>query len=232
MQQPTHAKAWAYLNWPNRISLLRLLLVAPFIILLLHQQAQPTYRYFALGIFVIMGVSDGIDGFLARRMGCKTRLGAILDPLADKALIICSAVLLTLPGSCVPGAQLPDWVVVLIVGKDLWVVLGFLLLFLGTGHLRVHPTRAGKLSTAGQLVMVTAILLSPDLDRLGAGYGVPLGRWLAMGLWWLVGALAVIAIISYTRMGVTIVAESERAATQAKASPPGPERRDGEAGMK
>jgi cardiolipin synthase (CMP-forming) len=231
MQQPTHAKAWAYLNWPNRISLLRLLLIAPFIILLLHQQSVPSYRYFALGIFVIMGISDALDGYLARRLSCKSRLGAVLDPLADKALIICSAVLLTLPGSCVPNAQLPDWVVVLIVGKDLWVVLGFLLLFLATGHLRVHPTRAGKLSTAGQLVMVTAILLSPDLDRFGAGYGAPLGQWLAMGLWWLVGALSVAAIVSYTRMGVAVVAESERAAAVAK-PPPGAEQRNDQAGTK
>ena len=109
-------KPWMSLNWPNRISLLRLLLVPPFVVLLMHQRQWPTARYIALVIFSAMAFSDLADGLMARRFNAKTRLGAILDPLADKVLIICAAVLLSLPNSAVEGAKLADWVVVAIVG--------------------------------------------------------------------------------------------------------------------
>ena len=93
----TEIKPWAVLSWPNRISLMRLLLVAPFIVLLMNQQQWgPSARYGALAIFIVMAVSDAIDGMLARRLNQITRLGAILDPLADKVLVICSVVLLSL----------------------------------------------------------------------------------------------------------------------------------------
>jgi cardiolipin synthase len=203
---PSPSSNWA--GWPNRISLLRLMLVAPFVVLMQYHHVNPEYRYWALAIFAVMGLSDMLDGYLARRMGWKSRLGAILDPLADKTLIICSALLLTLPDSRVEGAQLPFWVVVLIVGKDLWVIGGFLLLFLLTGSTKVHPTIAGKLSTAGQIAMVTAILLSPDLNRLAAPE-VALGTWIAKVFWWGVGGLCVLAVFSYTRVGLAAVAEHE-----------------------
>jgi len=160
---------WAYLTWPNRITLGRLLLIAPFVVLMKHQQGQPVYRYLAVGIFVIMAFSDALDGYLANRLNRKTRLGAILDPLADKLLITCAAVLLCLPNSAVEGARLPDWGVVMVIGKDIWVVVGFLVLFLVTGKVRVVPSRTGKLSTAGQLILVGIILISPEETLEAAG---------------------------------------------------------------
>ena len=209
---------WEYLTWPNRISLLRLLLVPPFVVLMQHQQDQPVCRYVALGIFVVMALSDAADGFLARRLHVVSRLGAILDPLADKTLIICAAVLLSLPHSSVKGLPLPDWVVVMVVGKDLWVILGFAVLFVLTHKVVVLPTLAGKLATAGQLVMVLAILLSPELNRLG-GQGLPagifdggaprLGDRLAEAMWWTVAGLCALAVIAYTRLGVHLAAEAD-----------------------
>ena len=202
------------MNWPNRITLLRLLLVAPFVVLMQHQQAQPVCRYVAMGLLMVVAASDVADGFLARRLASKTRLGAILDPLADKALITCAAVLLALPHSSVRGARLPDWVVVTIVGKDLWVVIGFAVLFLLTGKVRVRPAWAGKLCTAAQLAMVLAVLISPELNRL-----VPqLGRYLATVLWWIVAALSLAATISYTRMGLAFLAEEEPPNSSARSS--------------
>ena len=194
------------LTWPNRITLVRLLLVAPFVMLMQRQQATAAYRYVAAGIFVAMALSDLLDGLLARRLKCVTRLGAILDPLADKTLIICAAVLLSLPGSAVAGARLPQWVAVFIVGKDLWVLVGFVVVFLLTGSVKVQPTRLGKACTVGQLAMVLAVLLSPDISRLGVNAGFQLVR----ALWWAVSALSVLAVISYTRLGLSLLAEADQ----------------------
>lgn len=204
--QAAPTRPWAYLSWPNRISLLRLLLVAPFVVLMGHQQSRGLFRYLALGIFVFMALSDLADGFLARRLGRSTRLGAILDPLADKALITCAAILLSLEHSHVRGARLPNWVVVLIVGKDLWVVVGFLVVFLLTGRVKVMPTMPGKMATCGQLMMVTAVLISPELNAVG----LPVGMWLARVLWWAVGGLCLLSAISYTRLGLAFVAEADQ----------------------
>ena len=107
------AKPWASLSWPNRITLFRLLLIAPFIVLILNQREWgDSARYGALAVFVIMAVSDFLDGMLARRLNRKTRFGAIPDPLADKALIISAVVLLSLPDSAVPAAPISNWIVV------------------------------------------------------------------------------------------------------------------------
>ena len=205
-------RASAALSWPNRITLMRLLLVAPFVVLVQQHHARPVFRHLALGIFLVMAVSDVLDGYLARRTGHTSRLGAILDPLADKTLIMCAAALLSLPHSAVAGTRLPHWVVVLIVGKDLWVIVGFVVVFLLTGRVRVMPTRAGKLCTAGQLAMVTAVLISPDINRLALSAGTALGAGtaLARGLWWATGALSIAAVVSYTRLGLGFVAEADR----------------------
>ncbi len=200
------SRPWAYLTWPNRLTLLRLLLVAPFVVLMQHQQSRSMYRFLALGIFLFMAFSDLADGFLARKFRCASRLGAILDPLADKALIVCAAVLLSLNYSHVRGARLGDWVVVMIVGKDLWVVVGFIVVFLLTGKVRVSPTLAGKACTCGQLVMVTAFLISPELNGLTGS----LGTRLAAGLSWAVAGLCVASVVSYTRLGLSIVAVADQ----------------------
>lgn len=199
-------RPWAYLSWPNRLTMLRLLLVAPFVVLMQHQQRQPALRYLALGIFLFMAFSDLADGFLARRLGSSSRLGAILDPLADKVLITCAAILLTLEHSHVRGTRMPDWVVVMIVGKDLWVVVGFIVVFLVTGKVRVMPTLPGKMSTCAQLMLVAAVLISPDLNHLGAS----VGTWMARLLWWAVAGLCVLAVVSYTRLGLAFVAEADQ----------------------
>lgn len=200
------ARPWGSLNWPNRISLLRLLLVAPFVVLLLNQQEVSWARYAALGIFVIMAVSDFLDGLLARRFNLKTRLGALLDPLADKVLIVCSVVLLSMEGSS-PGKDytLRNWVVVAVVGKDLWVVFGTIVVYFVTDRLRIQPTLPGKFATLVQLATVIVALLAPDIDGL-TGWGKPIV--LAMSV--LVVATAAAAVVSYTRLGLSFIAREQK----------------------
>lgn len=204
----TTPQPWGSLSWPNRISLLRLLLTGPFIVLVLNQRqwvAGPWSwaRHVGLVILIVMALSDIADGVLARRLNAKTRLGAILDPLADKILIVSAVVLLSLRGSA-PSDELalPNWVVVAVVGKDLWVVIGCLVVYLATDRLRVLPTAAGKACTVGQLCMVGYVLAAPDLDYLVNG----LGRWGVRIMAWVAAGLCVLAIISYTRLGLSFLA--------------------------
>ncbi len=197
---------WRALNWPNRITLLRLALLPPFIVLLLRQPGESASRYAALGIFLLMALSDVLDGVLARRLRARTRLGAILDPLADKLMIISAAVLLSLPEYAPPGGRLPDWVVVAIVGKDLWVIVGFVVVYLVTDRFRIRPSFLGKACTVGQVIMVVSVLLAPEMNQVLAG----LGSWMASVAGWAVAALCVLAIISYTRMGLSFVIEEAK----------------------
>jgi CDP-diacylglycerol--glycerol-3-phosphate 3-phosphatidyltransferase len=195
---------WRSLNWPNRISLMRILGVAPFVVLLLHQQQWPIARHLAMVLFLAMGLSDALDGYLARKRHLKTRLGMILDPLADKLLILCTVVLLASDWACVPDARLPDWVAVAVVGKEFWVVVGFVVVFLVTGQVKIHPTIAGKLCTMVQIVMVASVLAAPDINRIGWRAGSQL----AAAMTWVVAAMCVFSVASYTRLGMTFMAES------------------------
>ncbi|MCE5324798.1 MAG: CDP-alcohol phosphatidyltransferase family protein [Planctomycetaceae bacterium] len=206
----TAARPWGSLSWPNRISLLRLLLVAPFIVLLLNQgqSGWPWARHVATAIFVVMALSDVVDGFLARRLQQKTRLGAILDPLADKILIISSVLVLSQPAKAASDAVLPNWVVVAVVGKDLWVVIGFVVVYLVTDKLRAEPSLSGKLCTLGQLLMVGFVLVAPELDALVPGW--TLGGWIVRCLTYAVTALAALAVISYTRKGLRTIAQHQK----------------------
>jgi len=205
------------LNWPNRISFFRLLGIVPFVVLLIYQrQWGPPARYAALALFVAMGLSDFLDGRLARRLHLCTRLGAILDPLADKTLIICAVVLLALPASAMPGAPLSAWVVVLVVGKDLWVMVGFVVTVLVTNRFRVHPTVAGKACTVGQFVMVSFFLVAPDLNALCE----PLGTRIAQGLSWGAAALSLLAAVSYTRLGLEFIGQAQKPLEDAGGRPP------------
>lgn len=201
--------AWSALTWPNRITMLRLVLVAPFVMaLLFSRQYEPAARYTALGLFVVMAASDFVDGILARRLDQRTRLGAILDPLADKAMLICATVLLALPSSSVDGARLPKWLVVAVVAKDLWVIIGFVVVFLVTDRFRTKPTWTGKASTASQLVMVTMTLLSPEISRLIPWFRLmdrSLGWWAMMATSVAAATLCVLAVMSYTRLGLRFI---------------------------
>ena len=110
------------LSRANQITILRIFLIAPFVIFML-KMGEPGHgdvvRYCALGVFVLMCVSDALDGYMARVKKQKTELGAFLDPMADKLLITCACILLASRQTAIDGFHLPPTVVVLIIGKDL-----------------------------------------------------------------------------------------------------------------
>lgn len=183
-----------WLNWPNRITTARILLVTPFVICLLKMNTGwAGWRYLALTIFVLMALSDALDGFLARRLKEETPLGRFLDPVGDKLLVTCGVIMLAVEKTAVPGFVLPDWVPVIAIGKDVLVVIGFGVVHASTGQFLVQPTISGKLCTTLQLLMIGCVLVAPDLPP-------PLARGLLV-TWWAASGLAVVAVLDYIRVG-------------------------------
>ncbi|MBP7935899.1 MAG: CDP-alcohol phosphatidyltransferase family protein [Phycisphaerae bacterium] len=201
------------ISWPNRITLARILLVGPFVVMLLHLQ-DPAWgdraRWLALGIFAAMAVSDALDGYLARRLHQESAVGRFLDPLADKMLILCSVGLLAHRGTHVSGMLLPDVVAVTVIGKDLIVVIGFCIVYFSTSRIYIEPRRVGKLCTFAQLSMVISILLSPDLPESLS--------WIPVVLWWTASILAAATVIQYFQMARRFLAAHEANGAKGRAN--------------
>ena len=137
------------LNVPNFLTLLRIVAIPIFLILL----GDARYAE-ALGVFVAAGVTDALDGAIARLTQTKTTLGAYLDPAADKLLLLSAFISLAASG------EVPRWLAVVVISRDVFVVLGYFLLFTMTQEaMEVRPTISGKLSTFFQLGSVTLVLV-------------------------------------------------------------------------
>jgi cardiolipin synthase (CMP-forming) len=200
------------LSWANRITILRILLIAPFISCMLQindpewsEHIRHLIRYSAVVLFFLMAISDGIDGYLARKNGETTKLGAFLDPTADKLLITSASLLLASHRAGVAGFILPPTVVVLIIGKDILIFLGFLIVYILTGKIRTVPVFAGKAATALQLSMVAGILIAPEVSMV-------LHWWVyfVRFLWWSSGVVAVAATLVYIRNGSKFIEQYEQ----------------------
>jgi cardiolipin synthase len=165
---------------PNFISLARLVAVPLIVYLIL----QASYGW-AFWVFVLAGVSDALDGYIAKRMDQASYLGSFLDPIADKVLLV--GVYLTLGHK----GLIDDLVVILVVFRDLMIVGGVFLLFIFRNHTRVEPILVSKFNTGAQLVFVTMVLAEaaneffiPMLDQ-ALSYLV-IGTTIVSGAWYLV----------------------------------------------
>lgn len=192
------------MSWPNRITITRIVLIAPFVVALIQLQ-DPVWggvaRWSALATFALMAVSDGLDGYLARRLHQETALGKFLDPLADKLLILCSVVLLARQETQVPGVKLPAAVAVIAVGKDLTIVTGFCIIYFITSRAYIDARGWGKWCTTVQLLMIISVLLFPNLPAQL--------RLLPNVLWWAATVLAVAATVQYFHLGRAFIADHE-----------------------
>lgn len=196
-ERPTAPAAAAGLPWPNLISAARLLLLLPFVMLYSRVPSGDAFsRRITLLLFFVMALSDALDGFLARRLNRQSRLGAILDPLADKLLITTSLILLSIPRTAVPEFRVPVWVPAVAIGKDVIALVGLILLRARTGRGLDGPRRLGKFCTVAQLVLVMVVLLAPDLPS-------PLERGLP-AVWWAASGLAIAALLDYVGAGVRV----------------------------
>jgi cardiolipin synthase len=137
----------------NQLTLLRMLLIPAFVILVLYRQLG-----WALGVFVTAGITDGLDGLIARRAGQKTELGAWLDPMADKLLLVTTFIVLTLPGLGLAN-RLPVWLTVLIISRDVVIVLTAAIISLAIGPRTFRPLIFGKTATATYIVTACAAMV-------------------------------------------------------------------------
>ncbi|NNF40629.1 MAG: CDP-alcohol phosphatidyltransferase family protein [Woeseiaceae bacterium] len=136
------------LSWlPNAISLLRVVLVAPILLLILNDEFA-----WALGLFFIAGFSDGLDGYLAKRFNWYTRLGALLDPAADKLLVSGTFIVLAWI------ELIPLWLAVIVILRDVIIVCGAIAYNFTVRPVPGEPTRISKLNTALQLLFLVAVL--------------------------------------------------------------------------
>ncbi|HWW82875.1 MAG TPA: CDP-alcohol phosphatidyltransferase family protein [Vicinamibacterales bacterium] len=139
----------------NQLTLLRMLLIPAFVILVVYGHLG-----WALIVFVAAGLTDGLDGLIARMSDQKSSLGAWLDPMADKLLLVTTFVVLTLPGLGLAN-RLPIWLTVLIISRDVVIILTVAIVNLAIGRRTFRPSVFGKLATATYiLTAVSAILFN------------------------------------------------------------------------
>lgn len=137
---------------PNILTLLRIVLV-PLIVWAIAQGEMGL----ALAAFVIAGVTDALDGWIAKTFDMKTELGAYLDPLADKALIVSIYVSLAIFGF------LPAWVAILVVSRDIMIVSGVVLSYVIGNPLTIKPLLVSKANTAAQIILAALVLAAKGL---------------------------------------------------------------------
>lgn len=199
------------LNWANRITITRILLLIPFVSCMLKindpslsLQLRNLMRYISIVVFAVMAASDVLDGYLARTKGQITKLGSFLDPMADKLLITCACLLLASQRAGIENFRLPSTVVVLIIGKDMFLLLGFVVLYFTTMQVRIIPAPIGKMATFLQLSMVAGILIAPEAVGFVTGW-----IWLLRVLWWSSAGTAVLATLIYIREGSKYIESPE-----------------------
>ncbi len=141
------------LTYANQLTILRMIFAPCFVLLLVYG-----YPRTATLIFLLAGVTDGLDGLIARKLEQKTSLGSFLDPMADKLLLTTAFVTLTIP-SVPTGIHIPLWLTILIISRDVLIALSALIIHLRTGHTKFPPSLLGKCTTATQLVVVSLVLL-------------------------------------------------------------------------
>lgn len=163
---------------PNLITIARLILVPLVIMMIIQQNWQ-----LAFAIFVIAGVSDAVDGFLARKLDMRSELGAYLDPIADKALLVSIYVTLAIIGI------IPAWLTILVVSRDLMIVSAVVLSWVLDNPVEIKPFLISKLNTAAQIALAAALLAAK-------AFGVTLGLWSDLSIA-TVAALTLASTVAY-----------------------------------
>ncbi len=160
----TQANWFDPVNVPNRLTILRILLVPVFIASLLYFTPEKPFFYFiAVGTFLFACITDGVDGYLARRMNEKTKLGSYMDPIADKLLLLSGFLCLSLMNHLPSEMRVPAWVTIPIISRDVIILLGALIVFITTGSLKAKPLFIGKLTTVAQMLTLLLSLFAMPL---------------------------------------------------------------------
>jgi cardiolipin synthase len=147
-----------------------MVLIPVFVSLLFYQRFV-----LALTVFILAGVTDGLDGLLARRFDQKSQLGTILDPIADKLLLVTAFVVLSMravfPQPLPSHLPVPFWVTVAVISRDVFILVGAAAINV-TGFRGFRPSMLGKINTTVQIVAITAIMFAASFPY-GTGYYLP-----------------------------------------------------------
>ncbi|MGQ3675065.1 CDP-alcohol phosphatidyltransferase family protein [Xanthobacter sp. TB0139] len=165
-------------NVPNLITLFRIVLVPAIVWAIAAHEVE-----LAFGLFVVAGVSDALDGFIAKRFNMQTELGAYLDPVADKALLVSIYVALAV------AELIPRWVAIVVVSRDVMIVGAVVLALVMARPVRIRPLLVSKINTAVQIAFAAFVLAV-------SGFGLDLPGALGIGLV-LVGGLTGLSAAAY-----------------------------------
>jgi cardiolipin synthase (CMP-forming) len=161
----------------NKVTIFRILLIPFFVVEVIYfrETGNEAHRWSAMLAFALAAVCDGVDGFIARHFNQRSELGAILDPLADKLLLVSGVVLFSLPPAHL--GTIPLWLTGTIIGRDLVILIGMAVIQMTVGKVTVRPRILGKIATVLQMLCVIWLLLKWD-----ARFGEP---WFSL---WTIGA--------------------------------------------
>ena len=175
----------------NQITLVRILLIPVFVVFAVYYAqsvreglAQDWLRWSAVAVFVVAAASDGLDGWIARRFNQRSALGVVLDPIADKGLLLTAIITLSLYPWPV---SLPLWFPVIVIARDVVILVGCGLLKFFTGDVEVRPSFLGKIATALQMAAVAWVLLQ-----------IPEQKWIV----WAAGLFTLLSGIGYIWRGM------------------------------
>lgn len=175
----------------NKISIFRILL-APCLVasLVYYDPSRDGLRYLSLWLFLVGVFSDAIDGFIARSQQQQSQLGTLLDPIADKLLILSALISLSTIRALPDWMRIPAWFNLIVISRDVILVAGTIVIFGLTGKIAVQPSRLGKWTIAAQMLVVPAVLLRLPMK---------------MEVLLLAAALTILSGIGYIRMGARLL---------------------------
>jgi cardiolipin synthase (CMP-forming) len=153
------------------LTVFRMVLIPVFVTLLFYQRFL-----WALGIFVLAGLTDGLDGLLARRFGQQSQLGTILDPIADKLMLVTAFIVLSMrsvfPQPLPSHLPVPFWVTIAVISRDVFITVGALAINMMTGFTGFRPSWLGKVNTIIQIGGIAVIMFAPSVPSY-TGYYLP-----------------------------------------------------------
>ncbi|UCH00403.1 MAG: CDP-diacylglycerol--glycerol-3-phosphate 3-phosphatidyltransferase [Deltaproteobacteria bacterium] len=171
---------------PNLITILRIILVPIFIIYMINNRTSAS-----LVIFLIASVSDALDGFIAKVFHQKSNLGAHLDPLADKILLMSAFIILAI------FKMIPSWLAVLTISRDVIILLGVLVLYLNDYPVKINPSLLSKATTCIQVATIIVVLSNDYIDI----------TFLGMYPFWLAAIFTIASGLQYIRSGLIILSQ-------------------------
>ena len=176
------------MNLANKISIARIILIPFFIAAITYSRMDIALIFFTLAI-----ISDGVDGFIARTRNQKTELGTIIDPVADKLLLISAFICLSVVKNIPPDLRFPPYVPIIVISRDVMIVLGSVIVHIIKGNMKIAPSVIGKITTFFQMMTIVSILVHFDYSYI---------------VWNLTVLLTVLSGIDYIMKGSRILSEN------------------------